>query len=184
VLTDDEEKESRNWFLLTKKPQLYVCNTDEAGIKNGNAYIEAVKKRAKAEGAEAIPICGKFEAELMDIENESEKLEFLAELGLQESGLSKLIFGAYRLLGLCTFFTTGKDECRAWTIHIGEKAPQAAGAIHTDFEKGFIKADVYKFEDINEHETEAALRSLGKIRLEGRDYIVQDGDVMFIKFNR
>ena len=152
-------------------------------MRNGNKHIEAVRARAAAEGSEAVVICGKFEAELAEMENEADRLEFLAELGLKESGLSALIHAAYRLLGLRTFFTSGKDECRAWTIKAGDKAPQAAGVIHTDFEKGFIKADVYSFADIDTHGTEAALRTAGKIRTEGREYVVQDGDVMFFKFN-
>jgi ribosome-binding ATPase len=165
------------------KPQLYVCNTDEAGVKAGNAYVELVKARAAAEGSEAVVICGKFEAELAEMENEADKKEFLSELGLKESGLSALIHAAYRLLGLRTFFTSGKDECRAWTIHAGDKAPQAAGVIHTDFEKGFIKADVYSYADIDQYGSEQALKSAGKIRMEGKEYVVQDGDVMFFKFN-
>ncbi len=117
------------------------------------------------------------------MENEADKLEFLGELGLKESGLSALVHAVYRLLGLRTFFTSGKDECRAWTFHAGDKAPQAAGVIHTDFEKGFIKADVYSYADIDAMGTEAALKAAGKIRMEGKEYIVQDGDVMFFKFN-
>lgn len=182
-LTDEEEIEARKWFLLTKKPQILVCNTDEDGIRNGNQYIAAVQKRAQEEGMEAVVICGKFEAELAELETQEEKLAFLAELGLKESGLSALIHAAYRLLGLRTFFTAGSDECRAWTIRAGDKAPQAAGVIHTDFEKGFIKAEVYSYTDIDTAGSESALRSAGKIRTEGRDYIVQDGDVMFFKFN-
>ncbi len=183
ALSDEEAAEARNWFLLTMKPQVYVCNTDEDGVRNGNKHIDAVKARAAAEGSEAVVICGKFEAELAEMENEEDKKEFLAELGLKESGLSALIHAAYRLLGLRTFFTSGKDECRAWTIRAGDKAPQAAGVIHTDFEKGFIKADVYRYEDIDALGTESALRAAGKLRMEGKEYVVQDGDVMFFKFN-
>lgn len=183
ALSDEELAEAGNWFLLTMKPQVYVCNSDEDGVKNGNRHIEAVRARAASEGSEAIVICGKFEAELAEMENEADRLEFLGELGLKESGLSALIHAAYRLLGLRTFFTSGKDECRAWTIRSGDKAPRAAGVIHTDFEKGFIKADVYSFADIDAMGTEAALRAAGKIRMEGKEYVVQDGDVMFFKFN-
>ena len=136
-----------------------------------------------AEGAEAVVICGKFEAELAEMDSAEDRLAFLSELGLEESGLSALIHAAYRLLGLRTFFTSGKDECRAWTIRAGDKAPQAAGVIHTDFERGFIKADVYAYADIDALGSEAALRSAGKLRTEGKDYVVQDGDVMFFKFN-
>ncbi len=183
ALSDEEAAEARNWFLLTMKPQVYVCNTDEDGERKGNAYVDLVKARAASEGSEAVVICGKFEAELAEMDNDEDKLAFLSELGLNESGLSALIHAAYRLLGLRTFFTSGKDECRAWTIHAGDKAPQAAGVIHTDFEKGFIKADVYSYVDIDKHGTEQALKSLGKIRMEGKEYVVQDGDVMFFKFN-
>jgi len=182
-LSDDEAAEARAWFLLTMKPQIYVCNTDEDGIRSDNAHIAAVRARAASEGADVVVICGKFEAELAEMESAEDKLAFLAELGLQESGLSALIHAAYHLLGLRTFFTSGKDECRAWTIHSGDKAPQAAGVIHTDFEKGFIKADVYSYADIDRLETESALRAAGKIRMEGKEYLVQDGDVMFFKFN-
>ncbi|MDX9899415.1 MAG: redox-regulated ATPase YchF [Spirochaetia bacterium] len=183
ALTDEELAEARSWFLLTMKKQVYVCNVDEDGVKNGNKYVDAVRARAASEGSEAVVICGKFEAELSEMDNDEDKLEFLSEIGLKESGLSALIHAAYRLLGLRTFFTSGKDECRAWTFKAGDKAPQAAGVIHTDFEKGFIKADVYSFADIDAMASESALKSAGKIRIEGKEYLVQDGDVMFFKFN-
>lgn len=181
--SDEEWELSKQWFLLTMKPQIYVCNTDEEGIKKGNSHIDAVRARAKEEGLEAITICGKFEAEISEMDDEEDKKIFLGEMGLAESGLSTLIHAAYRLLGLQTFFTTGKDECRAWTVKKGAKAPQAAGTIHTDFERGFIKAEVYSFSDIDKYETEAALRAAGKIRIEGKEYPVMDGDVIFFKFN-
>jgi hypothetical protein len=182
-LPDDEAEALRKAFLITMKKQVYVCNVDEAGAKSGNAYVEAVKKHAASEGSEAVVVCGKFEAELADLESEEEKLAFLEGVGLVESGLSSLIHAAYRMLGLRTFFTAGADECRAWTIKAGDTAPKAAGVIHTDFEKGFIKAEVYRYEDILEYGTEAAIKAAGKLRVEGRDYIVHDGDVMFFKFN-
>jgi GTP-binding protein YchF len=188
-LSDEEKAAIYDCHFITAKSQLYVCNVDEDGIKNlvktgtGNKYVEAVKKRAQSEGTEAVSICGKFESELCGIENPEEKKEFLAELGLEETGLSSLIHSAYKLLGLRTFFTSGEDECRAWTIKAGDTAPRAAGAIHTDFEKGFIKAEVYTCEDIFKYGTEAKIKEAGKYRLEGRDYVVQDGDVMFFKFN-
>jgi len=169
--------------FITAKPQLYVCNVDEDGIKSGNAYTEAVKKRAASEGTEAVLICGKFESDLCGIEDEEEKKAFLKDLGLEETGLSTLIHSAYKLLGLRTFFTTGKDECRAWTFHSGDSAPKAAGVIHTDFEKGFIKAEVYTCDDIFKYGTEAKIKEAGRYRLEGKEYIVQDGDIMFFKFN-
>jgi ribosome-binding ATPase len=149
----------------------------------GNALVDKVRARAAKEGAEAVSICGKFEAEIADLETEEERLAFLEEIGLKESGLSALIHSAYRLLGLRTFFTAGADECRAWTFHQGDKAPQAAGVIHTDFEKGFIKAEVYAYDDIVQYQTEAKLREAGKLRVEGKEYEVKDGDVMFFKFN-
>ena len=184
VALDAEEAEAvRKSFLITMKRELYVCNVDEAGAKAGNAYVEKVRARAAAEGAEAVSICGKFEAELADMGSEEEKREFLSELGLEESGLAALAHAAYRLLGLRTFFTAGEDECRAWTIRAGDKAPQAAGVIHTDFEKGFIKAEVYSFEDLVALGSEKALREAGKLRQEGKEYVVADGDVMFFKFN-
>jgi ribosome-binding ATPase len=142
-----------------------------------------VKKIAAAEGVDCVVICGKFEAELADLESEEEKRDFLAELGLMESGLSSLIHAAYHLLGLRTFFTAGEDECRAWTIKAGDKAPAAAGVIHTDFEKGFIKAEVYRYEDLVSFGSEHAIKVAGKLRQEGREYVVQDGDVIFFKFN-
>jgi len=187
ALSEDEKAAIYDCHFITAKPQLYVCNVDEEGIRGaggaGNRYVEAVKKRAAAEGSEAVCICGKFEAELADIKNAEEKLAFLEELGLKESGLSALIRSAYKLLGLRTFFTAGADECRAWTIHAEDTAPKAAGVIHTDFEKGFIKAEVYSCDDIFHYGAEAKIKEAGKYRIEGKEYIVQDGDVMFFKFN-
>jgi GTP-binding protein YchF len=194
VELDAEEAEAvRRSFLITMKRELYVCNADEAGalaaaggaagVKSGNAHIDAVKRIAEADGVDCVVICGKFEAELADLESEEEKREFLAELGLEESGLSTLIHAAYHQLGLRTFFTAGEDECRAWTIRAGDKAPAAAGVIHTDFEKGFIKAEVYRYEDLVSLGSEHAVKVAGKLRQEGREYVVQDGDVIFFKFN-
>ncbi|GHV78033.1 ribosome-binding ATPase YchF [Spirochaetia bacterium] len=180
-LSDDERAAVYDCHFISAKPQLYVCNVDEGG--GSNAYIDMVKKRAAAEGSEAVIICGKFEAELADINDPAEKLAFLEELGLKESGLGALVHAAYRLLGLRTFFTAGADECRAWTVHAGDTAPKAAGVIHTDFEKGFIKAEVYSYEDIIKYGTEAKIKEAGKYRIEGKEYIVHDGDVMFFKFN-
>jgi GTP-binding protein YchF len=182
-LTDDEKTAIAESQLITMKPQLYVCNVDEEGMRSGNRHIDTVKARAASEGSEAVVICGKFEAELSDIESEEERLAFLADIGLAESGLSALIHAAYRLLGLRTFFTAGEDECRAWTIHSGDSAPKAAGVIHTDFEKGFIKAETYAYEDLLTYGSEAKIKEAGKYRIEGKDYVVRDGDVMFFKFN-
>jgi ribosome-binding ATPase len=196
VLEDEEAEAIKKSFLITMKRELYVCNVDEAGARAsaggaevdaagavGRAYVEKVRARAASEGAESVAICGKFEAELADMGSEEERREFLAELGLEESGLSSLAHAAYRLLGLRTFFTAGEDECRAWTIRAGDKAPAAAGVIHTDFEKGFIKAEVYSFDDLVAYGSEKALREAGKLRQEGKEYVVADGDVMFFKFN-
>jgi GTP-binding protein YchF len=188
ALTDDERAAVYDCHFITLKPQLYVCNVDEEGMKAAAAgragrLVEVVQKRAAAEGSEAVCICGKFEAELADIGSPEEKIAFLADLGLTESGLGSLVHAAYRLLGLRTFFTAGADECRAWTIRAGDAAPKAAGVIHTDFEKGFIKAEVYSYNDIVQYGTEAKIKEAGKYRIEGKEYIVQDGDVMFFKFN-
>jgi len=188
-LTDDEKASIYDCHFITAKPQLYVCNVDEEAIRslasggNGNAHVDAVKKRAQAEGSMAVCICGKFEAELSGITDMEEKSAFLEELGLKEPGLSTLIQSAYKLLNLRTYFTAGEDECRAWTIHCGDTAPKAAGVIHTDFEKGFIKAEVYSCDDIFKYGSEAKIKEAGKYRIEGREYIVQDGDVIFFKFN-
>ena len=187
-LNDEEKAAIYDCHFITAKPQIYVCNVDEEGMKTvsagaANAYVEAVRKHAASEGCPAVTICGKFEAELSAIEDAEEKQAFLGELGLKEPSLSSLIHAAYGLLGLRTFFTTGEDECRAWTIYAGAPAPKAARAIHSDFERGFIKADVYTCEDIFKYGTEAKIKEAGKYRIEGKEYVVQDGDVMFFKFN-
>ena len=183
-LTDDELEGIYDLHLLTIKPQLFVCNIDEDTIAEGtNKYVEAVKKVAAEEKSEVIVICGKFESDLVDIDTPEDRKEFMDSVGLKESGLTVLARAAYHLMGLRTFFTCGADECRAWTIHNGDKAPQAAGVIHTDFEKGFIKAEVYSIEDLKKYGSEAEIKSAGKYRQEGKDYVVQDGDVMFFKFN-
>lgn len=182
-LSEDERASVADAHLITMKPQLYVCNVDEEGMRGGNRFIEVVRARAASEHSEAVVICGKFEAELADLESEEDRLAFLSELGLEESGLSALIHATYRLLGLRTFFTAGEDECRAWTIRSGDTAPKAAGVIHTDFEKGFIKAETYAYEDLLSYGSEAKIKEAGKYRIEGKEYVVRDGDVMFFKFN-
>jgi GTP-binding protein YchF len=182
-LTDDERLAIYDCHLITMKPVLFVCNVDEDGMKNGNAHIETVRKIAAAEGSDVVVICGKFEADLADLESQEERLAFLEEIGLKESGLTTLAHAAYHLLGLRTFFTAGEDECRAWTIHAGDTAPKAAGVIHTDFEKGFIKAEIYSYDDFVKYGTEQKIREAGRLRQEGRDYVVADGDVVFFKFN-
>jgi GTP-binding protein YchF len=181
-LSDEERAAVYDCHFITQKPQIYVCNVDEGGAA-GSARVEAVKRRAAGESSEAVVICGKFEAELADIRDPEEKRAFLEDLGLEESGLTALAHAAYRLLGLRTFFTAGADECRAWTVRAGDSAPKAAGVIHTDFEKGFIKAEVYSYEDLLQYGSEARIKEAGKYRIEGREYVVRDGDVMFFKFN-
>ncbi|MBP5388853.1 MAG: redox-regulated ATPase YchF [Bacteroidales bacterium] len=179
----DEEMMAKNLFLLTNKPVLYVCNVDEASAANGNAYVDAVREAVKDENAEILVIAAKTESEIAEIESFEDRQMFLEELGLEESGVVRLIQGAYRLLGLQTFFTAGADECRAWTIHVGDKAPKAAGVIHSDFERGFIRAEVIKFDDYMAYKSEAAIRAAGKMGIEGKEYIVQDGDIMHFLFN-
>ena len=183
-LTDDEKLAVKDMFLLTMKPLLYVCNIDEETIADGtNQYVEQVKKIAAEENADVVVICGKFEADLADLKEEAERKEFMDSVGLTESGLNVLARKTYKLMGLATFFTGGQDECRAWTIKAGDKAPQAAGVIHTDFEKGFIKAEAYSIDDLRQYGDEAGIKAAGKYRVEGKEYIVQDGDVLFFKFN-
>ena len=183
-LSDEEKEAVYDLHLLTIKPQVFVCNIDEDTIASGtNAYVETVKKIASEQKSEVIVICGKFEADLSDITEDADRIEFMESVGLKESGLTVLARTVYHLMGLRTFFTGGPDECRAWTIHAGDKAPQAAGVIHTDFEKGFIKAEAYTVDDLREYKTEAGIKAAGKYRQEGKDYVVQDGDVLFFKFN-
>ena len=183
-LTDDEKEAVRDMFLLTMKPTLYVANVDEDTVAEGtNDYVKIVEKYAADEKSEVIVICGKFEADLAEITDPADRKDFMDSVGLKESGLAVLARKAYHLMGLRTFFTGGPDECRAWTIHAGDKAPQAAGVIHTDFEKGFIKAEAYTIDDLRQYKDEAAIKAAGKYRMEGKEYVVQDGDVLFFKFN-
>lgn len=170
-------------YLLTIKPVLYVCNVDEASAKTGNAYVTAVKEAVKQEHAEVLVITAQMESEIAALETYEEKQLFLADMGLDEPGVNKLIKAAYKLLNLETYFTAGEKEVRAWTITRGTKAPQAAGVIHTDFEKGFIKAEVIAYSDFISLGSEAACREAGKLRIEGKEYVVQDGDVMHFRFN-
>ena len=174
---------ARELFLLTNKPVLYVCNVDEASAASGNASVDAVREAVKDENAGILVIAARTEAEIAEIEDYEDRKMFLEELGLEESGVVRLIQEAYHLLNLRTFFTAGADECRAWTIHVGDKAPRAAGVIHTDFERGFIRAEVIKYEDFVNYRTEAAVRAAGKMGIEGKDYVVQDGDIMHFLFN-
>ena len=183
-LTDDERLAIKDMFLLTMKPTLYVANIDEDSIADGtNKYVETLKKIAESENSEVVVICGKFEADLAEITDPADRKDFMDSVGLTESGLAVLAKKAYHLMGLATFFTGGADECRAWTIHAGDTAPKAAGVIHTDFEKGFIRAEAYSIEDLRQYGSEQKIKEAGKYRQEGKDYIVKDGDVLFFKFN-
>lgn len=183
-LNEDEQLLVKNFSLLTMKPMIYVANMSEEDIANpeDNIYYKQVLKHAEAEHNQVVPICAKIEEELSELDKE-EKDMFLQELGILESGLDKVIKSAYAILDLCTFLTAGEDECRAWTFHRGMKAPQCAGVIHTDFERGFIRAEAYSFEDIDELESEHAIKEAGKLRSEGKEYVVQDGDVLHFRFN-
>jgi ribosome-binding ATPase len=170
-------------FLLTNKPILYVCNVDEQALKQGNRHIEAVKVAIKDENAEMLIIAASAEAEIAELDDPEERMLFLEDLGLKEPGVSKLIKTSYKLLNLETFLTTGPKETRAWTFKKGTKAPQAAGIIHTDFERGFIRAEVIKYDDYIKYGSEQACREAGKIAIEGKEYVVKDGDVMHFRFN-
>ena len=179
---DEEEAGSiKHAQMITSKPVLYVCNVDEDGL-NGNEYTAKVAELAKREGAGVVILCGKVEAEISELDDEDREM-FLEDLGLEEAGLGVLARGTYALLGLQTYFTAGPKEIRAWTVKTGAKAPQAAGVIHSDFERGFIRAEVYTIPELQEHGSEAALKAAGKLRVEGKEYVVRDGDVMHFRFN-
>jgi len=181
-IADEEQESFRDLQLITAKPVLYVANVDEAGLQDGNEWVKAVEDRAASEGAEVVRICGAMESEIALLEPDERK-EFLAEMGLEEPGLNRLIRKAYKLLGLSTYFTSGVQEVRAWTIPAGAKAPQAAGVIHTDFERGFIRADAYHCDNLFALGSEAAVKEKGLYRSEGKEYVVKDGDILFFKFN-
>lgn len=181
--TKDEQKVARELFLLTDKPVLYVCNVDEASAVNGNAYVERIREAVKEEGAGILVVAAKVESEIAELDTYEERQMFLAEAGLEESGVNRLIRAAYKLLDLETFLTAGPEEVRAWTYRKGSKAPQCAGVIHTDFEKGFIRAEVIKYDDYIHYGSEAAVKEAGKMHVEGKEYIVQDGDIMHYRFN-
>ncbi|QJD77489.1 redox-regulated ATPase YchF [Spirosoma rhododendri] len=176
--TPDEQEAISDIALLTVKPVIYVANVDEGSLPNGNAYSDTLREAVKDEGAEVIIISAGIESQISEMEDPEERELFLGEYGLTESGLSKLIKASYKLLGLITYFTAGVKEVRAWTIHRGWKAPQAAGVIHSDFEKKFIRAQVMKLPDFEQFKTEAGVREAGKLSVEGKEYIVQDGDIM------
>ena len=179
----DDRKFMSDFNLLTDKPVLYVCNVDEASAVNGNKYVNAVREAIKEENAELLIVAAATEADIAELESYEERQAFLSDIGLSESGVSRLIKAAYRLLDLQTYFTTGPDESRAWTFTRGTKAPQASGIIHTDFERGFIRAEVIKYDDYVALGSEKACRENGKIAIEGKDYVVQDGDIMHFLFN-
>ena len=179
----DEERLAKEFCLLTCKPVLYVCNVDENSAAKGNKYTEAVAEAIKAEDAKMMVIAARIESEIAELESYDERQMFLEEIGLEHSGVERLIREAYSLLNLQTYFTAGEPEVRAWTINKGDKAPKAAGVIHTDFEKGFIRAEVIKYEDFINYGSEAACRAAGKLASEGKDYVVGDGDIMHFLFN-
>ncbi len=181
-LSDDDRKVMMGMGLLTSKPVLYCCNVGEGDLPNGNQWSDLVRERAKKEGAGVVILCGKVEAELAELP-EADRGELLASYGLTEPALATLARECYRLLGLQSYFTAGEKEVRAWTIKQGATAPEAAGVIHTDVEKGFIRAQVYSLEDLEAHHSEAAIKAAGKMRMEGKEYVVRDGDIMHFLFN-
>ncbi|MBU2711275.1 redox-regulated ATPase YchF [Zooshikella harenae] len=180
-LTEDEQAQIKQFHLLTTKPTMYIANVNEDGFTD-NPYLKVVEDIAAKEGAVVVPICNKLEAEIVELEDE-ERDEFLADLGMEEPGLDRVIRAGYQLLGLQTYFTAGVKEVRAWTTKIGATAPESAGVIHTDFQKGFIRAEVISYNDFISHNGESGAKEAGKWRLEGKDYIVQDGDVIHFRFN-
>ncbi len=180
---EDDVKYVEDAFLLTGKPVLYVCNVDEKSLKSGNKYVDIIRDLVKDENAEVLVIAAAVEADIAQLESYEDRVVFLEDLGLEESGVAKLIKAAYRLLSLYTYFTAGVKEVRAWTIDKGMTAPQAAGIIHTDFERGFIRAEVIHYQDFVQYKNESACRDAGKLSIEGKEYIVQDGDVMHFRFN-
>lgn len=181
--SEEEQQAAKNLFLLTAKPVLYVCNVDDTAAATGNRHVDAVREAVKDENAELLIISAQTEADIAELESFEEKQMFLEDMGLTESGCDRLIKAIYSLLNLQTFITAGEMEVKAWTFRKGWKAPQCAGVIHTDFEKGFIRAEVIKYEDYIQYGSEAAVREAGKMGVEGKDYVVQDGDIMHFRFN-
>ena len=172
----------KNYQFLTMKPMLYVANVSEDDIATGNDYVKQVEEYASKSGSKVVMISAKIEEELGNLDDE-DRMMFLEDLGLERSGLDNLILEAYNLLGLCTFFTAGEKECRAWTFKRGMKAPECAGVIHSDFEKGFIKAEIMSYEDLKNNGSELKVREAGRMRLEGKEYIMNDGDICYFRFN-
>jgi len=184
VSMDPEDRKAiEDIQLLTDKPVIYVANVDEKSIHTGNKYVDALKNLVKDENADVVVVCAAIEAQIAELDNEADRQVFLEEYGLKESGLNQLVHAAYHLLNLITYFTAGEKEVRAWTIHRGWRAPQAAGVIHSDFEKGFIRAEVIKIPDYQKYKTEVGCKEAGKLGVEGKDYVVEDGDVMHFRFN-
>ena len=179
----DEERVAHELFLLTNKPVLYVCNVDDASASTGNAYVDAVKDAIKGEKAQMLVVAAQTESEIAELETYEERQMFLQEIGLEESGVNRLIKAAYALLNLETFLTAGPKEVRAWTFRKGSKAPQCAGVIHTDFERGFIRAEIIKYDDYVALGSEAAVKEAGKMHTEGKEYVMQDGDIVVFRFN-
>lgn len=182
-MSEDDKKAVADLFLLTMKPMMYVANVDEKYLHEDNNHVKALRAAVDAEGAKMVKICAALESQIAEITDKDEKAMFLEEYKLDESGLAKMIQASYSLLNLITYFTAGVKEVRAWTITRGWKAPQAAGVIHTDFEKGFIKAEVIKLSEFEKYKSEAACREAGKLAIEGKEYVVQDGDIMHFRFN-
>ena len=183
LLNKDEEKIAHELFLLTNKPVMYVCNVDDKSVVNGNAYVDAVREAVKDEDAQILVVAAQTESEIAELEDYEERQMFLAEIGLEESGVNRIIKSAYALLNLETFLTAGPKEVRAWTYRRGSKAPQCAGVIHSDFERGFIRAEIIKYDDYIHYGSEAAVKEAGKLHIEGKEYVMQDGDIVVFRFN-
>ena len=183
TFSEDEKEFIKDTYLLTDKPVLYVCNVDEASVLTGNTLTAQFMESVATEKAEVILISAAIEADIAELESKEERMEFVTAMGLPEPGVNRVIRACYKLLNLITYFTAGEKEVRAWTIHRGDKAPQAAGVIHTDFEKGFIRAEVIKYEDFIQYGSEAAVKEAGKMGVEGKEYVVTDGDIMHFRFN-
>jgi GTP-binding protein YchF len=173
----------RDMFLLTMKPVIYVCNVDDASAMTGNAYSDRLRESVKNEKTEVIVIAGRLESEIAELDNEEDRQLFLQDAGLEEPGVNRLLRSAYKLLNLQSFFTAGPKEVKAWTIKQGMTAPQASGVIHSDLERGFIRAEVMTYQDFIQYKTEHAVKEAGKFRLEGKNYVVQDGDILHVRFN-
>ena len=179
----EEAQMARDLFLLTNKPVMYVCNVDDKSVVNGNAYVDAVREAVKDEDAQILVVAAQTESEIAELEDYEERQMFLAEIGLEESGVNRIIKSAYALLNLETFLTAGPKEVRAWTYRRGSKAPQCAGVIHSDFERGFIRAEIIKYDDYIHYGSEAAVKEAGKLHIEGKEYVMQDGDIVVFRFN-